>query len=72
MKPINVVLVSGGLCMLLGVATGLLGLLLHESTLRSVATWALGIGIGIGFLPLVAAGSHALYVWLRGGDRDRQ
>jgi hypothetical protein len=52
--------------MIVGVATGLAGVLLHSTTLKTVAVLSLALGVGIGFLPLAAAGIHSLYVWFRG------
>jgi hypothetical protein len=68
-KPINVVVLSGASSMLLGATTGLLGLLLHARPLGTMAVGFLVVGVGVSFVPLVAACSHGLYTWLRGRGR---
>jgi hypothetical protein len=72
MKPINVIVVAGGSCMLAGAAAGLGALVLHARALKLVAGVALTMGVAIAFLPLTAAGLHALYLWVRGRLERRE
>ena len=65
MKPITLVVAVGGSCMIVGVTTGLAGVLLHSTTLKTVAVLSLSTGVVIGFVSLTAAAIHSLYVWIR-------
>jgi hypothetical protein len=53
MRPERIVLIAGGSSMIVGAISGLAGMILESSALKSAARVALGLGVTIGFLPLL-------------------